>query len=199
MVHLIILGLSLLVSNIINILFIDRLLDLFKIMSNFALVANRVALTLFLYYFIDMMFLSKKYHFNEIVNKLFFIYLIWLTGMLFGRFTNIENYSIREHFNFTSNLPKWKNHLDNSLVFSYIIGNILVFIPFGMFIRYHKRLFYSIFLFFILIFTLEFLQGITNLGYFDVDDLLLNGIGGLFGIFVMHIYKLFKKTNSKKR
>ncbi|MDF2700790.1 MAG: VanZ family protein [Haloplasmataceae bacterium] len=198
-IHFLFLVGSIIISHLINNYIIDELLEVFKIMSYFALIANRVALTLFIYYVVDMFFLTKNYHFREIVNKLFFIYLIWLSGMLYGRFTKIEDYDLAKHFNFISFIPNWINHLGNRLVFYYIIGNIVIYIPFGMFIRYHKKLIYSILLFIILIFVFETLQGITNLGYFDIDDILLNGIGGIFGIFIMHIYKIFKKTNSEKQ
>lgn len=184
---------SILISSIINKLFLDSLLDVFHIMSNFSLVANRVALTLFIYFSIDLFFIESNFKIKSITNKLFFIYLIWLIGLLFGRFNNISNYNMNHHFNFTSFLPEWIHHLDNPLVCYYIFGNILVYIPFGLFLRYHKNLLYSILYFILIILLLETLQGVTNFGYFDIDDIFLNGIGGLIGIFIMHIISVYRK------
>ncbi len=184
---------SVLTSNIINDIFLDSLLDIFNIMSFIALVANRVALALFIYFFSKLIFVDSNFNMNSIINKLFFIYWIWLVGLLFGRFNNITDYNINNHFNFVSFLPVWIHHLDNPLVCYYIFGNIIVYIPFGLFIRYHKDLFYSLFYCILIILLLETIQGVTNFGYFDIDDIFLNVVGGLIGIIIMQFIYFYRK------
>ncbi|QVK17303.1 VanZ family protein [Mycoplasmatota bacterium] len=180
---------AILTSNFINVYFIDSLLNIFHIMSFIALLLNRVSLALFIYFTFEMIFILRKYQLKDITMKLFLVYMIWLIGLLFGRFTNLSQYNLDNHFNFHSFLPLWIHNLNNPLVRYYIIGNILVYIPFGVFLRYYKNLIYSLLYFILMVLFFETLQGVTNLGYFDIDDLLLNGIGGLFGIGLMHLYK----------
>lgn len=177
---------SIIISDFLNLYYIDSLLDIFSIMSFFALIANRVAIALFIYFFIDMVFLSKKYNFKEIINKLFFIYSIWLMGMLFGRFSN-ANENIISNFNFNSFLPKWIHHLSNPLVSYYIFGNIIVFIPLGMYVRYNYKIFRSITISVLLIIVFELIQAISLLGFFDIDDIFLNGIGVILGVLIMSL------------
>ncbi len=187
--RILILILSIIISNMVNTIVIDSLLDIFKIMSLVPLLLNRVALALFIYFLLEMIFLTKKFQLKDIINKLFLIYLIWLIGILFGRFANKSNYNVATHFNFHSYLPEWMHSLNHPLVRYYILGNVLVYIPFGLFLRYYKKIVHSFFYCIGIIFIFETLQGVTNLGYFDIDDLFLNIIGGFLGILLMHLYK----------
>jgi len=162
-------------------------------MSYVALLLNRVSLAVFIYFTVELFFIVRKYSIQDIINKLFLVYFIWLMGLLFGRFTNLSDYNLDAHFNFQSFLPLWIYNLNHPLVRFYIAGNILVYIPFGLFLRYYKNLVYSIMYTFLLILLFETLQGVTNLGYFDIDDVFLNGIGAFLGILLMHGYKkIFK-------
>ncbi|WP_409368512.1 VanZ family protein [Lysinibacillus sp. 38-6] len=68
-----------------------------------------------------------------------------------------------------------------------ILGNIIPFVPLGiliptMFKRY-RNVKKAILIFIICIIGIETLQFITLLGYFDVDDILLNMIGCIVGYF----------------
>ena len=73
-----------------------------------------------------------------------------------------------------------------------VVGNIVVFMPLGaflpkLFIRCRKLLTVAL-LSLELSFVIEVTQLVTRVGSFDVDDLLLNTIGGILGYL---IYKLF--------
>ena len=83
-----------------------------------------------------------------------------------------------------------------SAVFTNLFGNILIFVPYGFFISVASRmrgflmtLFYS----FGLSLGVEVFQLLTRVGSFDVDDLLLNTIGGILG------YVLFLICNGIRR
>ena len=71
-----------------------------------------------------------------------------------------------------------------------IIGNIVAFMPFGFFIPFFSnrcRYFLNtVFYTFELSLCVELIQLITKVGSFDVDDLLLNTIGGALGFLVYH-------------
>jgi len=64
-----------------------------------------------------------------------------------------------------------------------LIGNIVVFAPFGVLlpIIFGKRIGKPFFIFFISLFALESIQLLTRRGSFDIDDLILNSFGFLLG------------------
>lgn len=70
-------------------------------------------------------------------------------------------------------------------VLANLLGNILIFVPFGMMIPFltkHFKKFWSVVLLtFELSFIVELVQLVTKVGSCDVDDILLNTIGGMFG------------------
>ncbi len=72
-----------------------------------------------------------------------------------------------------------------------VIGNIVVFIPFGMFLPRLspkcKNLLLTALLSLEFSLAIEIVQLISRVGSFDVDDLLLNTIGGVFGCILFSI------------
>ncbi|MDI7741216.1 VanZ family protein [Lysinibacillus fusiformis] len=83
---------------------------------------------------------------------------------------------------------------------SNLVGNIAVFIPFGMFLAvfFKNKVIGGFALSLGLSLYLEYLQVIFSLGIFDVDDLILNTSGGLLGLGVIKLYdtvynKCFKR------
>lgn len=85
----------------------------------------------------------------------------------------------------------WRSH-DYWLIFKNIIGNVILFLPFGLLLPLILRVFNSWRFMFVLGFGTSFLIEILQYGYakriFDIDDILLNGIGAMTGLFV---YKFF--------
>ncbi len=83
-------------------------------------------------------------------------------------------------------------HYNLSTLFYNIFGNVLIFVPLGILVpsiypninRYLQIIYIS----FLISVTLEGLQYITSLGVFDIDDIILNVIGGILGFY---IYRLF--------
>ena len=73
-----------------------------------------------------------------------------------------------------------------------VVGNICVFVPFGMFLpklfARCRNLFFVTVLSLELSLCVEVIQLMTRVGSFDVDDLLLNTVGGILGYLV---YKVF--------
>ncbi|WP_260288074.1 VanZ family protein [Peribacillus aracenensis] len=83
--------------------------------------------------------------------------------------------------------------------FSNLVGNIALFIPFGMFLVFLSKNKGMSFIGVLagslsLSLCLECLQVVFSLGIFDVDDLILNTSGGLLGYCVI---KLYDKVYSK--
>ena len=87
-------------------------------------------------------------------------------------------------------------NIGSDLFIKNVIGNILLFVPFGFFISYilkSKRWFEPFIITVICSCTIEFVQ--LSIGrVFDVDDILLNLIGGVIGYI---IYKLIRYISSK--
>lgn len=73
-----------------------------------------------------------------------------------------------------------------------VLGNIILFIPLGIILKYYFSFLRNGHIIFIGIFTslsFELIQLATNWGIFDVDDLLLNTIGTILGIATYYLFK----------
>lgn len=86
------------------------------------------------------------------------------------------------------------------LFFKNVVGNMIMFIPFGFFISYFlklKKIYAIFFLTLLTSITIETTQLLIG-RVFDIDDIFLNIIGGLFGYFIFKIiYKIkFLKKES---
>ena len=86
------------------------------------------------------------------------------------------------------------------LFFKNVVGNMIMFIPFGFFISYFLKLkkIYSVFILTLLTsITIETTQLLIG-RVFDIDDIFLNIIGGLIGYFIFKIIyniKFLKKES----
>ncbi|ABX43825.1 VanZ family protein [Lachnoclostridium phytofermentans ISDg] len=88
-----------------------------------------------------------------------------------------------------------------------MVGNVVAFMPFGFclpMISLKRRGFFSIlFWSFGLSLTIETIQLLYQIGTFDVDDLLLNTIGGVLGYIsykiMLAIYLVYRRRNSSHR
>jgi glycopeptide antibiotics resistance protein len=134
---------------------------------------------------------------------LFLCYLLGLTYFLFfaesyGRTLEARDYS----YNLVPFLEIrrfWENRevLGNVSVFINLAGNVLAFVPYGFFLPMMGR--YARGFFRMALFTFEFsllvevIQLVSRVGSFDVDDLILNTLGGILG------YLLFTLCNHMRR
>lgn len=114
-------------------------------------------------------------------------------------FAEIRRYvNHREYFT-------WENLLTN------LLGNILVFAPMGILLPIMRRkktgFFTVLFASFGLSLFIETVQLIFRVGVFDVDDLLMNTVGGILGYWIFLIgrrryrrkHRTKKKTNHKRK
>ena len=87
----------------------------------------------------------------------------------------------------------YREQLGTFAVFTNIFGNVIGFLPFGFILPVIFRRMNSGFLIcisgFLLSLTVEVIQLITKVGCFDVDDMILNTLGAVFG------YVLFRICN----
>ena len=132
----------------------------------------------------------------------FLAYLLFLGYMLFysAGFDRVEHehyrynltlfQEIMRYYNLGMRTGEWKLFVLN------VIGNIVVFMPIGMFLPSLflrcRNLSFTTILSFELSLCVEVVQLVTKVGSFDVDDLLLNTLGGILGYIIYKIYRWIK-------
>ncbi|MCB7302574.1 VanZ family protein [Bariatricus massiliensis] len=86
--------------------------------------------------------------------------------------------------------------------FANLFGNVLIFMPFGFFMPMASRyrsFFLTLFYSFGLSLLVETFQLFTKVGSFDVDDLLLNTIGGVIGYIFFVICNTIRRWHDANR
>lgn len=82
-----------------------------------------------------------------------------------------------------------------------LAGNIIAFMPFGALIRWvinqKTRWYQAVGYTFLFSLCVELLQLTARVGVFDVDDLILNTLGGLFGFWVYYILLLINRRSEQ--
>ncbi|NEZ77239.1 VanZ family protein [Clostridium botulinum] len=147
---------------------------------------------------------QKKFGFKFIIYLISIIYVLALIYILLlknGDAFILANYinqkSFSEKLSYAQLVPfiTIKEFIFESpsylITIKNLLGNIIIFFPLGflipsVFLRLNnwKKVFIVVFFSSLLI---ELIQLITGLGFFDVDDLILNTLGGMIGYY---IYKL---------
>lgn len=142
------------------------------------------------------------------------LYLAILTKLILFKYIPLSE--IINHFNFTYDQYLWRsnNFVPFKTIYFYLFladinlnirienlaGNIIGFIPMGVILPLLSKRFFKIktviLLTFCLSLTYEVLQLTFEFGSFDVDDLILNTIGGILGYIPI---KLFRSVNKKRR
>lgn len=86
--------------------------------------------------------------------------------------------------------------------YSNLIGNILIFVPFGFFMpmasRYRSFILTTLYSFGLSL-IVEFFQLVTMMGSFDVDDMLLNTLGGSLGFIIFIICNTIRRWHDVDR
>ncbi|MGX6444627.1 VanZ family protein [Neobacillus sp. K501] len=144
-------------------------------------------------------------------------YLAILTKLILFKYIPLSE--IINHFNFTYDQNLWRSNnfvpfktiyfylfladINLSIRIENLAGNIIGFIPFGFILPLlSKRVFKLstvILLTFCLSLTYEILQLVFEFGSFDVDDLILNTLGGILGYIPIKLIRFFKKNRRRKK
>ena len=118
--------------------------------------------------------------------------IVYSISLIFYSFYTGITYKISgiAQYNFSYNLIPFKQIFENfslvfkgiqpfSLLFDNVIVDLCLFIPYSFFIPYLKKITFIKFvtIMFVIIVIKEFLQLITGLGIFDINDIILNLIG----------------------
>ena len=136
----------------------------------------------------------------------FLIYFLFLAEW-YGRTGVSEEYRYNlELFREIKRFIIYRDQLGAFAVFANLAGNILIFVPYGFFISMASRsrgFFKTLFFSMGLSLCVEITQLFSRVGSFDVDDILLNTVGGVVGYIIFLIcYAIRRKhyaRNRKKR
>ena len=132
------------------------------------------------------------------------VYFLFLADMFHrGEIASSYRYNLVP-FREISRMPLLLKYLGFWPAFINVFGNVIVFIPLGFFlpflVRKLRKWYATALLCFELTFLVEIIQLITKVGVFDVDDMILNLLGGIIGyvIFCL-IFRVYVRHQLKVR
>lgn len=139
---------------------------------------------------------------------LFLAYLALLVYFMFfaeslGRDPSLREYSYNlELFKEIRRFWKYRDQLGMEAFVLNVFGNMVAFIPCGFFLpivsRRSRRWYNAILLSFCLSLSIETAQLIWKVGSFDVDDLLLNTLGGAVGYVCYRMVQRFRRRRLQR-
>ena len=130
---------------------------------------------------------EKVVFYKEILMFCFIIYILLLYYIV--TFQD-NNYGTN---NFIPFKEIFRYSINSKYFFKNVIGNIILFIPFGIFVTYYmnnKKFIITFILSLIVSAAIEFAQNAIGRTV-DIDDVILNIIGGLLGYFIFKIIGIF--------
>lgn len=135
---------------------------------------------------------SKKTKHNPILLMIVFsIYIIILFAYLFLKAHSFQSINLIPFHTITAYLAH-----GGFISLVNVLGNIVLFIPLGIYLTLfnpNKRIVINTLWIVLMSVTAEILQYTFKVGATDIDDILLNGLGGFLGIIIYKIlYKVFK-------
>lgn len=139
---------------------------------------------------------------------IFGVYIIFLAYFLFFAESTGRTFEGRTyHYNLVlfkeiRRFIVYRETLGTMAVVLNLFGNVAAFIPFGMILPIMSRRFRSFFFMTLLTFefslVIETIQLVCKVGSFDVDDLLLNTIGGILGYLGFAVLNRIRRAKYEK-
>ena len=146
----------------------------------------------YIYIAIVLKVIIFKYPFRDLVE----IVSTWNRGVIRSGFET-ANFTLFKTIRMYINYSYMLNSFEN------LVGNIMVFVPFGFLLPHIKengKKFYVLFLnAFIFILGIEVFQMFSAFGAFDVDDILLNCLGAILGWSVYIIRESILRSKEKRK
>lgn len=148
---------------------------------------------------------KRKYRiFGKILFVLYimFVFYFLLISEVYGRTGEMQEY----HYNLVlfkeiSRFWNYREQLGMFATVSNLLGNILIFLPFGFFMPMaskRRRFFRTSFYCLVLSLIVELSQLYLKVGCFDVDDLFLNTIGGMLGYITFTVCNMIRRSCDRK-
>ncbi|MCM1157490.1 MAG: VanZ family protein [Bacteroidales bacterium] len=151
--------------------------------------------------------MKKRKIIRRISRICFVIYMIVLVYLLllsdgFGRSQGSEFRYNLIPFKEIIRFIRYRDYIDFASVMINLFGNVAAFMPFGALIRWvldrKTRWFQAVGYTFLFSFCVELLQLAARVGVFDVDDLILNTLGGLLGFLVYYLLLLINRRSERE-
>lgn len=138
---------------------------------------------------------------KKLIKILFSIYILFLILFVvlkfdgsFERIISLHNSIIENEKDGLRNInlipfrsmSSYLRNITETFAFKNIAANIVIFIPLGFFIsnKNPKNVFKALIICLGVILSIELIQLFFKIGFFDVDDIILNFIGSLLGVFI---------------
>lgn len=132
--------------------------------------------------------------YKELLSLSFLIYIMCLFQVV--TFQDDTTWSSNNFIPFKEIM---RYNMGSRLFFKNVIGNIVMFLPYGFFVSYYldnKKLSLTFTLTLITSVAIETVQLIIG-RIFDIDDIILNVIGGTLGFYIYHIFDMIGNKFSK--
>lgn len=153
-------------------------------LSNLAIILNKdygaiiILIISFLIFRITYLIRYKK-RFNlkeELILMFFLIYLFVLAKIVTY---SINEYGMNNYIPFKE-ITRYK--INSNLFIQNIVGNIILFVPIGMFLKYYLKLNFLYMLIVVIIYSFSIESTQLLIGrVFDIDDIILNVLGAFIG------------------
>ena len=132
--------------------------------------------------------------YKEVLSLSFLIYIMCLFQVV--TFQDDTTWSSNNFIPFKEIM---RYNMGSRLFFKNVIGNMVMFLPYGFFVSYYldnKKLSLTFTLTLITSVAIETVQLIIG-RTFDIDDIILNVIGGTLGFYIYHIFDMIGNKFSK--
>lgn len=164
---------------------LSTLKDIWPMIAIFVVVLASIRIMYFIYNKEDKFVLYK-----ELTSLIFIVYVLFLFYIVTFQDNN---------YGFSNYVPFkeiFRHDISSRLFFKNVVGNIMLFTPLGWFVTYYtktKKIYPALILSIIISLFIESIQ--LYIGrVFDIDDIILNIIGGIFGyILYMILYRIKEK------
>ncbi len=133
---------------------------------------------------------------------LFALFYVLFFAEAFGRKGDVEEY--RYNLTLFQEIGRYfRLGITSNLFMINVVGNIVAFIPFGMFLPMLfakcKNILLTALLSLEFSILIEVTQIVSKVGSFDVDDLLLNTLGGVCGVMLFYAISIIGKNRQNKQ
>ncbi|TAH73840.1 MAG: VanZ family protein [Anaerolineaceae bacterium] len=137
---------------------------------------------------------------------LFYIYILLLSYFLFfseryGRDLVTQQYNLHL-FKEIKRFIKYREQIGFEGFIVNIFGNVIAFMPYGFLLpllnKVYRKFYIIVILSFIFSLVIETAQLLLKVGVFDVDDILMNSLGGILGYLIFWlIHSIFKSKEHR--
>lgn len=157
--------------------------------------------------------MNKREPIESVILYVFFIfYILFLIKLLFlSRVSLLDLFNSQRTISRSINLIPFHSIIEfmsgsssnlRKFAFSNVAGNIEIFIPLGAYLvllKKDKRVAINILFIFLISLFAEVIQGLLGIGTADIDDVILNCLGGLIGILGYKLLKFLLRDEKRVR